>query len=150
MTSRGVCRLSFLDEHDFDWHCKELAAAFPAAHIVRDKHGTKAIVSAIDVISSRSNVPITLHVMGTNFQIKVWQALLNIPEAQLRSYSHVAESIGAPKAVRAVASAVAANPVALLIPCHRVIRQSGEIGGYHWGATRKRAIQAWELARAEG
>jgi AraC family transcriptional regulator of adaptative response/methylated-DNA-[protein]-cysteine methyltransferase len=86
-------------------------------------------------------------VPGTNFQIKVWEALLRIPPGSVVSYEDIARRIRAPRAVRAVANAVAHNPVAWLIPCHRVIRKSGALGGYRWGETRKKALLAWEAAR---
>lgn len=93
--------------------------------------------------------PISLHVSGTNFQISVWRALLEIPPAKVVSYAQVESAVGNPKAARAVGLAVGANPVALMIPCHRVIQQNGKLGGYHWGETRKQAIHAWEAARYE-
>ena len=91
----------------------------------------------------------SLHVTGTNFQINVWKALLQIPPAAVVSYSQVANAIGRPRSARAVELAVGANPVALLMPCHRVIQQSGRLGGYRWGETRKQALHAWESARNE-
>jgi AraC family transcriptional regulator of adaptative response/methylated-DNA-[protein]-cysteine methyltransferase len=89
-------------------------------------------------------------VQGTNFQVAVWRALLAIPSGTLAAYGDIARAIGRPRAVRAVGTAVAANPCAFLIPCHRVIRESGAIGGYRWGVTRKRAIHVWEAARTDG
>ena len=91
--------------------------------------------------------PIPLHLKGTNFQIKVWEALLRIPQGRVVTYGHVARSIGQPGASRAVGSAVGQNPVSFLIPCHRVIQSLGKTGGYRWGPTRKRAILGWESAR---
>lgn len=99
--------------------------------------------------SKTADRPISLHVSGTNFQISVWRALLQIPPAKVVSYAQVASAVGNPKAARAVGLAVGANPVALMIPCHRVIQQNGKLGGYHWGETRKQAIHAWEAARYE-
>lgn len=94
--------------------------------------------------------PGRLHLLlrGTNFQIKVWEALLATPPATLVSYSQLAARAGVPKAQRAVGSALAANVIAYLIPCHRVIRESGESGAYRWGAERKLALRAWELGRS--
>jgi AraC family transcriptional regulator of adaptative response/methylated-DNA-[protein]-cysteine methyltransferase len=89
-------------------------------------------------------------VRGTNFQIAVWRALLRIPEGRFAAYGDVAAAVGRPKAVRAVGTAVGANPCAFVIPCHRVIRESGALGGYRWGLTRKQAMQAWEAARFRG
>ena len=90
-----------------------------------------------------------LFVKGTNFQVNVWRALLRIPEGSLISYKQLAQVTGNPAALRATASAVGANPVSYLIPCHRVLRSSGELGGYHWGLERKKAMIAWDSARAE-
>jgi AraC family transcriptional regulator of adaptative response/methylated-DNA-[protein]-cysteine methyltransferase len=93
--------------------------------------------------------PINLHLRGTNFQIKVWEALLNIPMGALTTYEHIAERIGNPRAVRAVGSAVGHNPIAYLIPCHRVIRKSGEYGNYLYGSARKKAMLAREILQPE-
>jgi AraC family transcriptional regulator of adaptative response/methylated-DNA-[protein]-cysteine methyltransferase len=89
-------------------------------------------------------------VQGTKFQVKVWEALVRIPFGQVASYAQVAAAAGSPAAVRAVGSAVAANPIAYLIPCHRVIRSEGLVGSYHWGPERKAAMIGWEKARREG
>ena len=99
--------------------------------------------------AKRLDRPLSLHVTGTNFQINVWKALLNIPPGKVVSYGQIANKINHPGAARAVGLAVGANPVAFLIPCHRVIQQSGKLGGYHWGETRKHVIHAWEAARCE-
>ena len=90
---------------------------------------------------------IKLHLKGTPFQIKVWNALLQIPSGALKSYAHIAGEIGDPNASRAVGTAIGSNPVAYLIPCHRVITSSGQPGGYHWGIDRKSAIIGWEAAK---
>ncbi len=92
--------------------------------------------------------PFNLQIKGTNFQINVWKALLNIPKGCVVSYQDVASYIGHPKAFRAVANAIAINPVAYLIPCHRVIAKSGKIHQYRWGAARKKALIGWEAARS--
>jgi AraC family transcriptional regulator of adaptative response/methylated-DNA-[protein]-cysteine methyltransferase len=92
------------------------------------------------------NRPLTLFLKGTNFQVKVWEALLRIPAGTLVTYEQVAGSIGHGSAVRAVSAAIAHNPVSYIIPCHRVLRKSGAVSGYRWGPTRKRAIIAWEAA----
>jgi len=91
---------------------------------------------------------LSLLLMGTNFQLKVWQALLRIPRGDVTTYENIGQLIGAPKSARAIGSAVGDNRVAYLIPCHRVIRKSGMLGGYHWGEPRKRAMLAWEAARS--
>ena len=84
---------------------------------------------------------------GTNFQLKVWEALLRIPPGAVTTYGQIAQSIGSPAAVRAVGTAVGSNPVGFLIPCHRVIQSTGKLGGYHWGEMRKTAIVGWEMAK---
>jgi len=90
--------------------------------------------------------PLSLLVTGTNFQVNVWKALLNIPTSLLCSYGDIAKNIHKPKAHRAVATAIGMNPIAFIIPCHRVIQKGGKIGGYHWGENIKHAIHAWEMA----
>ena len=90
-----------------------------------------------------------LHLIGAPFQLKVWEALLTIPSGHVTTYSEIAQSIGKPKAVRAVGTAVGRNPVSWLIPCHRALRKSGALGGYHWGLPVKRAMLAWESARLD-
>ncbi|MDO7559266.1 MAG: methylated-DNA--[protein]-cysteine S-methyltransferase, partial [Paracoccaceae bacterium] len=95
------------------------------------------------------NRPTRLHVIGAPFQIKVWEALLNIPSGQVTNYSEIARKIGHPKAMRAVGTAVGRNPISWLIPCHRAMRKSGGLGGYHWGLPVKRAMLAYEAARRD-
>ena len=92
---------------------------------------------------------VKLHLKGTAFQLKVWEALLRVPLGKLTTYGQVAQQLNAPRASRAVGTAVGSNPVAFLIPCHRVIRSSGTLGGYHWGETRKTALIGWEAARIQ-
>jgi AraC family transcriptional regulator of adaptative response/methylated-DNA-[protein]-cysteine methyltransferase len=99
-------------------------------------------------LSGRAEKPLALLVKGTNFQLQVWRALLEIPAGALASYGDVAAQIGSPGSARAVGTAVGANPIAYLIPCHRVIRESGHLGGYRWGTARKAAILGWEATRA--
>jgi AraC family transcriptional regulator, regulatory protein of adaptative response / methylated-DNA-[protein]-cysteine methyltransferase len=148
-TERGVCHLSFLDSPvdagptgEGNGPLDVLRAAWPAADLARDDGVAAAVVAAI---FAGERPP--LHVSGTNFQVRVWEALLGIPEGGVTSYRGLAESLGRPSAARAVAGAVARNQVAWLIPCHRVIRAVGEAGGYRWGRERKRAMLAWEAAR---
>jgi len=92
---------------------------------------------------------IKLHLKGTDFQLKVWEILLKVPIGQLETYGHIAERIQNPKASRAVGSAIGDNPVAFLIPCHRVIQANGAFGQYHWGATRKAAMIGWEAVKTD-
>ena len=148
-TSRGICNFSFLENGDIDAHVTDLHKTWPHALVYEDRQTTLAPIKALFGGEKKSNRPLSLHVSGTNFQVSVWKALLQVPPATVASYSQVATAIGHPRSARAVGLAVGANPVALLIPCHRVIQQSGKLGGYHWGETRKQAIHAWESARNE-
>lgn len=146
MTQRGICALRFLPEEERGQLPGPLAAEWPAAKFREDPAATLPV---IEKIFSRDGAGGGLHLdlRGTNFQMQVWRALLAIPPGMLVSYQDVAESIGRPEAVRAVAGAIAKNPVAYLIPCHRVIRKTGEIHNYRWGAERKRALIGWEASR---
>ncbi|HVU99624.1 MAG TPA: methylated-DNA--[protein]-cysteine S-methyltransferase [Puia sp.] len=147
-THKGVCYLAFADE-DQAAALDLLKEQFPNAryHAATDAWQEEALA----IFSQDWSRPreIKLHLKGTPFQIKVWETLLKVPMGGLTTYSEVAGNIHHPTAVRAVGSAVGANPVAFLIPCHRVIRSDGQSGQYHWGATRKQAIIGWEAARAE-
>ncbi|WP_421341242.1 bifunctional transcriptional activator/DNA repair enzyme AdaA [Aeromonas veronii] len=149
LTPRGVCNFSFLDEKAPDAPLANLARNWPEAELREAPSRTQGVIHTMFEGSKAPDRPISLHVSGTNFQISVWRALLQIPPAKVVSYAQVASAIGNPKAARAVGLAVGANPVALMIPCHRVIQQNGKLGGYHWGETRKQAIHAWEAARYE-
>jgi len=145
-TARGICKLSFIDQDKVELHIDDLQRRWPKATLCnRDSQRLKIIESLF--ANQQPDRPLSLYVSGTNFQINVWRALLQIPEGSLNSYSQVAEAVGRPKAARAVGTAIGSNPVAFFIPCHRVLQQSGSIGGYHWGTTRKHAIHAWESAR---
>ncbi|WP_421352218.1 bifunctional transcriptional activator/DNA repair enzyme AdaA [Aeromonas sp. 604443] len=149
LTQRGVCNFSFLDEKAPEAPLATLAQHWPAATLQEAPSRTQGVIHTMFDGSKAPDRPISLHVSGTNFQISVWRALLQIPPAKVVSYAQVASAVGNPKAARAVGLAVGANPVALMIPCHRVIQQNGKLGGYHWGETRKQAIHAWEAARYE-
>ncbi|MGY3898131.1 6-O-methylguanine DNA methyltransferase [Aeromonas veronii] len=149
LTPRGVCNFSFLDEKAPEVPLATLARNWPEAELREAPSRTQGVIHTMFDGSKAPDRPISLHVSGTNFQISVWRALLQIPPAKVVSYAQVASAIGNPKAARAVGLAVGANPVALMIPCHRVIQQNGKLGGYHWGETRKQAINAWEAARYE-
>lgn len=144
-TERGICKISFLGDgrEPEDILRKE----FPNAGIQKQsasEHSEALHLFKRDV-SELKNVQ--LHVKGTPFQINVWEALMKIPEGSVRNYSEVAEQIGKPNASRAVGSAIAKNPIAYLIPCHRVIKSTGEFGNYRWGAGRKTAMIGWEAAK---
>ena len=144
MTSRGLCHLGFYDSGVAAAQ-RALAAAWPAANLQRDQAATAAFAEPIFALDGASAC--TLHLGGTNFQLQVWRALLSIPPGETQSYGELAARIGAPSAARAVGSAVGANPVAYLIPCHRVLRQGSGLGGYRWGVPRKRAILAREAVQ---
>jgi len=148
-TPRGVCNFSFLENTEIDGHLTGLLKKWPHAMVHENRQRTLAVIKAMFGEEKKLDRPVSLHVTGTNFQISVWKGLLQIPPATVASYSQVATAIGHPSSARAVGLAVGANPVAFLIPCHRVIQQSGKLGGYHWGETRKQAIHAWESARYE-
>jgi AraC family transcriptional regulator of adaptative response/methylated-DNA-[protein]-cysteine methyltransferase len=152
-TDRGVCGLSFHDGNRRE-ALRDLAARWPNATIEERPRVTapvaSRIFSALDVRDPDSLVPLGLLVHGTNFQVKVWRALLQIPVGSVATYEDIATAIGAPSAVRAVGTAIGRNPVAFLIPCHRVIRTTGALGGYRWGLPRKRAMLAWESGRTAG
>jgi AraC family transcriptional regulator of adaptative response/methylated-DNA-[protein]-cysteine methyltransferase len=150
VTQRGVCRAGFIDFSSVEELLDELRNAWPLSAIRESIPATRYVIDAIfdrNAVSKRG--PLSLHVAGTNFQIAVWRALLKIPPGTVASYTQVAEVLAAPKAARAVGNAIGANPVALLIPCHRVIQQSGALGGYRWGPTKKLMAQTWEQMRDE-
>jgi AraC family transcriptional regulator of adaptative response/methylated-DNA-[protein]-cysteine methyltransferase len=147
-TGRGVCALRFLTAPSRRTALRELRHEWCAAEFVKDDVETREICRQIfQATSEDSRAPFHLHLRGTNFQLKVWQSLLTIPAGRLTNYIDLATMIGAPKASRAVGSAVGRNPIAYLIPCHRVIRSLGVVGDYRWGSARKQVIIAWETAR---
>ena len=149
ITPRGICSFVFLEHADINEHLTTLQKKWPHAIVQENHRRASDVMAALFNGEKKSNGPLSLHVSGTNFQISVWKALLQIPPATVTSYNRIATAIGHPKSARAVGQAVGANPVALLIPCHRVIQQSGKLGGYHWGEIRKQAIHVWETARYE-
>ena len=144
-TERGLCGMAFTAEMGFKTAFDDLARRWPEAQLVEAPEQIAPWVHA--ALSGSGEAPLTL--IGAPFQIKVWEALLAIPSGQVTTYSDIAEAIGAPRAVRAVGTAVGRNPISFLIPCHRALRKSGALGGYHWGLPVKRAMLAWEAARAE-
>lgn len=145
-TARGVCHLSFLDGDGAARRAvflEEFKSAWPRAIFRRDPRSTHRLARRI-FARGADRSPLRVLLVGTPFRLKVWEALLAIPFGRVVSYRDVARSIGAPDACRAVGSAVGANPVAYLIPCHRVIRESGIVGDYRWGHERKVAMLVWE------
>lgn len=150
-TERGVCHLSFGDG-ELTENRRRLEQDWSRSTLARDQEGTWPTARRIfDPEAWTGEGPGELHLLlkGTNFQLRVWRALLEVPPNRLVSYGDLAESLGRPTAARAVASAVGANPVSYLVPCHRVLRSTGALGGYAWGTERKRVMIAWETARAE-
>ncbi len=147
VSQRGVCWLSFTGtEHD---NLAQLRMTWPAATLRHDSEATGRIAARVFAQGMRRvSQPLRLFVGGTNFQLKVWEALIRIPQAQVTTYADLAERIGRPNAARAVGNAVAANPISYLIPCHRVIRSMGVAGEYRWGPQRKQAMIAWDALRA--
>jgi AraC family transcriptional regulator, regulatory protein of adaptative response / methylated-DNA-[protein]-cysteine methyltransferase len=117
--------------------------------MVEDQRATAPLVEPVFDLGSRARAPLRLHLRGTNFQLKVWEALLRIEPGSLSTYGHIAALIGRPSAMRAVGNAVGQNPIPVLIPCHRVIRNLGEFGNYRYGSARKKAMLAWEMSRSE-
>lgn len=127
----------------------DMRARFPRADYRRDDAAALSVADALFGAPSNIRTPIRLLLSGTNFQVRVWDALLALPPGTTTTYQALAGSIDAPFATRAVASAVGRNPISLIIPCHRVLRTDGGLGGYHWGLTRKRALLAWERAAGD-
>lgn len=141
-TTRGICHLAFVEDQAAS--LAELVTQFPNAQF-SEKQDT--IASFAQQIFELQAGQLALHIKGTNFQIRVWEALLKIPAGALSTYEDIANTIGKPTASRAVGGAIGKNPVGYLIPCHRVIRKSGAISGYRWGSVRKQAILGWEAAQ---
>ena len=144
-TPRGICGISFSAETGRNAALADMMQRWPNAKFRNEGAPTFKNDLAIFADTGTSN----LHVMGTPFQIKVWQALMNIPSGQVTTYSDVASAIGSPKAARAVGTAIGKNPICWLIPCHRALRKSGELGGYHWGLPVKRTMLAYEAAKRD-
>lgn len=145
MTQRGVCGFAFLDAGGKNQALSDLKKNWPKALFVEESPETGKVVKKLFAKSARSRIRILLK--GTSFQLKVWEALLKIPIGSVAAYQDVAQKIGKPKASRAVGTAVGQNAIAYLIPCHRVIRESGVLGDYRWGSVRKKALFGWEEAR---
>lgn len=147
-TEKGICGLGFASETGEKEAMTDLTARWPLAEFVEDPDVLRPwVLAAFGAQPADQKAP--LYMIGAPFQIKVWEALLAIPSGHVTTYSEIAEAIGHPKAVRAVGTAVGRNPVSWLIPCHRALRKSGGLGGYHWGLPVKRALLAYESARAE-
>ena len=163
VTTRGVLHLRFIDPPDTAAYAvSALRAEWPRARFEEDLSATRRVADQLaerwgstqdaPAAGPQGGVPaagLAVLAVGTNLQLRVWEALLRIPEDAVTTYAQIAHAAGNPRAARAAANAVGRNPVAVLIPCHRVLRSTGELGGYRWGTTRKRALLAREAARAE-
>jgi AraC family transcriptional regulator of adaptative response/methylated-DNA-[protein]-cysteine methyltransferase len=147
-TERGICRLEFVDDGEQPAHGR-LAAEWPNASLVRDDGSAVSLAMQLWPPAGATATPsgLTLAVRGTNFQLQVWRALLVAGERAATTYGALAAALGAPRASRAVGGAVGENPVGWIIPCHRVLRRGGALGGYRWDPARKRTILAWEYVR---
>jgi len=143
-TQRGLCRLAFLDGASDVTELRALRAQWPRADFTRDDERAKTLV---DTIWGHKTARLPLSVCGTNFQVQVWRALLELDPRETVTYSALARRLGQPNGARAVGNAVGANPIAWVIPCHRVLRTGGQLGGYRWGVARKQMIRRWEERR---
>jgi AraC family transcriptional regulator of adaptative response/methylated-DNA-[protein]-cysteine methyltransferase len=143
-TDRGLCGLAFTEDCGLDAALADMQGRWPGASYVEDAGAIAPLVNA-----AFAGGETKLHLIGAPFQIKVWEALLRIPSGHVSTYSQIAGAVGHPSAMRAVGTAVGRNPISWLIPCHRALRKSGGLGGYHWGLPVKRAMLAWEAARAD-
>ncbi len=141
-TDRGICTLRFADISTSEQQIHDLAEEWPGAILVEHQSEIAALGDAI--FSRERSDDLLLNLKGTNFQLKVWEGLLRVPERSVVSYGELAQRLGCPNATRAVASAIASNPVGYLIPCHRVIRSTGAVGEYRWGSERKVTMLARE------
>ena len=145
-TTKGVCFMAFYDTEENAF--MDLQHHFPNAHFIQSRDAYQESALKIFNKGEKDLNQVKLHLKGTNFQLKVWDALLKIPTGNLTTYGAIASSIDKPSASRAVGTAIGSNPIAFLIPCHRVIQSSGNLGGYMWGTTRKTAMIGWEAANS--
>jgi len=146
-THIGICYMGFSEDQQHV--LSDVKRRFVHAQFIKQTNAMHQNAIKIFHNDWQSLDTIKLHLKGTDFQLNVWQALLKIPDGQLSTYGTIAQSIGNPKASRAVGTAIGSNPISFLIPCHRVIQQSGALGGYMWGTTRKTAMIGWEAANHE-
>jgi AraC family transcriptional regulator of adaptative response/methylated-DNA-[protein]-cysteine methyltransferase len=148
-TDKGICGIAFAAETGEEAAMTDMLSRWPKATFVEDPMMLRPWVLSAFGAQNNELSPTPLYMIGAPFQIKVWEALLSIPSGQVTTYSEIADAVGNPRAVRAVGTAVGRNPISWLIPCHRALRKSGGLGGYHWGLPVKRALLAYESARAE-
>jgi AraC family transcriptional regulator of adaptative response/methylated-DNA-[protein]-cysteine methyltransferase len=144
-TNRGLCGLAFADPSEEASALEDMAHRWPGARLSQDQKATAPYVKRIFSPDQwRADQPLRIVMIGTDFQVRVWEALLRIPLGQASTYQDVARAIGQPTASRAVGAAVGRNPISFVVPCHRALGKSGALTGYHWGITRKRAMLGWE------
>jgi AraC family transcriptional regulator of adaptative response/methylated-DNA-[protein]-cysteine methyltransferase len=147
-TARGLAGLAFADPGEEQAALADMRGRWPKAQLVEDTTRTAALARRIfDPKLWRADRPLRVVLIGTDFEVRVWEALLHIPMGRATTYSDIALRVGAIKAARAVGAAVGKNPVSFVVPCHRVLGKSGDITGYHWGLTRKQAMLGWEAGR---
>jgi AraC family transcriptional regulator of adaptative response/methylated-DNA-[protein]-cysteine methyltransferase len=147
-TDRGLAGLALADAGKERAALADMKSRWPKAAYVEDAAATAPLAQRIfDSSQWRAEAPLRVVLIGTDFEVRVWDALLHIPMGRLTTYSDIAGKIAAPKAARAVGAAVGKNPVCFVVPCHRVVGKSGELTGYHWGLTRKRAMLGWEAGQ---
>ncbi len=147
-TERGLCGLAFADQGGEQAALADMRGRWPNARYAEDS--ARTVVHAQRIFDSklwRPNTPLRVVLIGTDFEIRVWETLLSIPMGKAATYSDIAKKLGNPKGARAVGAAVGKNPVSFVVPCHRVLGKSGNLTGYHWGLTRKRAMLGWEAAQ---
>jgi AraC family transcriptional regulator of adaptative response/methylated-DNA-[protein]-cysteine methyltransferase len=147
ITDIGICGLDFVNKNHFKMAINNLKSKWIKAEIKENASATYPFIESIFIDRKKSKTKIELFLKGTNFEIKVWKALLTIPPGFILSYNDIAKVIRKPNAIRAVANAIAKNPIGYIIPCHRVIRKIGVFGQYHWGVERKKAILGWEISK---
>lgn len=149
ITERGLAGLAFNDMGGEQASFEDMAQRWPNARYIEDSAATAQYAARIfDPSRWRQDEPLRIFLIGSDFQIRVWQALLKIPLGCATTYSNIAGNIGQPTASRAVGAAVGRNPISFVVPCHRALGKSGDLTGYHWGLTRKRAILGWEAGKA--
>ena len=145
---RGMAGLGFVDEGNREHALADMARRWPRAGLVEDKGATAPYARrAFDPTLWRPDAPLRVVMIGTDFELRVWETLLSVPMGRATTYSDIARKIGRPKAARAVGAAVGKNPISFVVPCHRVLGRSGALTGYHWGLARKQAIIGWEAGR---
>jgi AraC family transcriptional regulator of adaptative response/methylated-DNA-[protein]-cysteine methyltransferase len=146
---RGLAGLALADTGKERAALKDMQGRWPKAKYIEDSAATAPVAARIfDVKLWRPDQPLRVVLLGTDFEVRVWETLLKIPMGRFTTYSDIACKIEKPRAARAVGAAVGKNPVSFVVPCHRVIGKSGELTGYHWGLTRKRAMLGWEAGHA--